>query len=673
MDAVTSLEAEKAPQDTYSELGKLFDKKWDKARRDQLTMFGFLFLTESLRKYRNIPSFEQLIALLELMGTYSAIVQGKKSGRFAFPLSCGLGKTQSIVALIKAVTALMMEDDISITVCASKVEALCDIKRELMEYNVVQEKLIGLIHSYQYDSKVAEEFLNDRSQLPDGYASMPATEDNDERPFLLVTHARVRGKGDTEVFNTFRGKPRNLIIWDETLFISDTRAIAARHFKGGFQYLSTVYGKSKELKPVLEYFSKCLGMIEKAKSGQSLTFPRLSADEVSRYRQALEKDIMVNGGKKVSSIRVAFNAVAKPLRRFLTISQNPVRLIKTSEDDGYLSFDIVVDPELENIVVLDASHNIRELVKLDKTIRQADYCEDIVSYENVKIRKMDHFSGRHTMEKLFGKKDAKDRKISLEIAEVIREIPQDEGVIVFTFKPKGVDFEKILKTDLKSSGVDLEATVPVLQDDEGKTVTVHKPRFVWLTWGNETSLSRYSYCKNVIMAGVLHRSELDLAACACGQSNDLQKTISTRELRSIRESEIAHCLYQALSRGSCRVVTHGTTQPMNVWFFHKGDEIRTILDRVVPEAQWLEWEPKYLSTDGKIRKIASTIEDYLKGLDNSVEKVSTSKIKKELGLKSEPRMTVTCALQSVADNISGWTLQGRSMVRVFGSELEDDF
>lgn len=655
----------------------VFQQYWEHAKQDPLTQMSFCLLVENLRKYGNKPSAEQLTALLELMVKYTGLVKGRIKGRYAFPLSCGLGKTQSVVALIRALSYMRQDTrpnnqigDVSITVCASKVEALCDIKRELME-SLVPEEEIGLIHSYRYDEKIAEEYLKGKAQLPEGFASLPATDDNENRPFLLVTHNRVRGKSDVEMYNTYQGKPRSLMIWDESLFISDTRAVPERFFMNALAFINADSKYRKDLRPVVAYLEKCKEIIDNAENDQQLFFPELSAAEQEVYQNALSwrGNMLATTG----SIREeSYNGIVKPLQNFLTITQNPVRLIRTKQADGYLAYDIVVDPELENIVVLDASNNIRELVQMDHTIKQSSrFCDDLVSYEHVKIHQLRHWSGRHSMEKLFQAKK-KDRKITREIADVVQGIPEDEGIIIFTFKPKfkGANFEKILQSDLKSSGVDLEATVPViLKDIKGNDTGVdHKPRFVWMTWGNETSVSKYSYCKNVIMVGVLHRSDLDLAAAACGQTDDLNRPIDNSELWRIKQSEVAHCLYQALSRGSCRITDSGTAQEMNAWFIHKGDEVRDILGRVVPKAQWHEWKPKYLATQGKIEQIAMTIKGFLEGLDTTLVKISTQRIKKELGLTEEPNRTFSHAMDLVQNSVNGWTLKGRSMARIFSLE-----
>ncbi len=88
-------------------------------------------------------------------------------------------------------------DHISVAVCASKVEALCGLKRDLIKQWCHES--IGLLHSYKHDPKHTGE---------PGYASEPCTDDHDQKQILLVTHSRVRGKGGIDLYNTYRGKAR---------------------------------------------------------------------------------------------------------------------------------------------------------------------------------------------------------------------------------------------------------------------------------------------------------------------------------------------------------------------------------------------------------------------------------------------------------------------------------
>src|SRR3546814_5322099 len=69
-----------------------------------------------------------------------------------------------------------------------------------------------------------------------------------------------------------------------------------------------------------------------------------------------------------------------------------------------------------------------------------------------------------------------------------------------------------------------------------------KPRFVEATWGGETSTNEYGYCENVIMIGILHRNDHDLAAEIIGEQDDPLADLS--DLYDIKKSEIAHSVYQ---------------------------------------------------------------------------------------------------------------------------------
>src|SRR5690606_27522346 len=142
-------------------------------------------------------------------------------------------------------------------------------------------------------------------------------------------------------------------------------------------------------------------------------------------------------------------------------------------------------------------------------------------------------------------------RVTLEAAEVIKGIPENEGILLFTFKTKGKpDYKRILEQDLRAAGIDTEALIEVRLGEK----TQLKPRFVFLTWGQETSLSKYSYCSNVFLLGILRRSNTDLAGHIMGQAGNLFRKVSNEEIREVLQGEISHVVYQALSRGSSRII-----------------------------------------------------------------------------------------------------------------------
>jgi c-di-GMP-binding flagellar brake protein YcgR len=89
----------------------------------------------------------------------------------------------------------------------------------------------------------------------------------------------------------------------------------------------------------------------------------------------------------------------------------------------------------------------------------------IKSYETVTVNYMVGPSGRSAVEGDFGAKKEDERKLPREIVSTIRNIPDDEAVIVFTFKQRGrrkdaVDVPALLRRDLERAGIDLSATMP---------------------------------------------------------------------------------------------------------------------------------------------------------------------------------------------------------------------
>ena len=137
---------------------------------ERLTAPAFKLLVRLLTDYDNALSEGHASALMALVGLMTKMAQGELKGRWAFGLPTGMGKTSAIIAWTATLVAARL-DHISVAVSCSKVEALCQMKRDMIAQGVPTDR-IGLIHSYRD-------------------ASEPSTEGAD-RQIMLVTHARVR-------------------------------------------------------------------------------------------------------------------------------------------------------------------------------------------------------------------------------------------------------------------------------------------------------------------------------------------------------------------------------------------------------------------------------------------------------------------------------------------------
>lgn len=576
-------------------------------------------------------------ALHRLAHELSLLTFGAKRGRYAYPLPTGMGKTQSVVAFC---TALVTQgfDDKSVVVSATKVEALAGIKRDLIA-NGVPEDRIGLIHSYRHDPTM------DPKGLPEGFASLPATDENDERQIMLVTHNRIKG-GKVDRFNWYRGAPRNLVIWDESLLVSRSRLISSKSMEKSLGHLRPDLPANS---PAVQYFDAALEAITHEQERQ----------KAGAKPKQLELPVVDDNLLHAIRCDIGTAEVQEALHLFLEMAQEPLRVIEDKNGQVVVTYEIVVPKELESMAILDASYPIRELEKMDPTIKQGViFPDDLKRFDHVRLHHLKSSSGRGSVAQSFKQPKRIDRKMSMEVCDLISGLPEKEGVIIFTFKTRGgssnrkasPDFQQLLADDLRDAGVDTTAKLA-----EGD-------RIVMLTWGQETSLSEYSYCKHVVFAGVLHRDYLQIASEMIGQMDDLCGMVSPSMIRQVLTSEIAHGLYQAVSRGCCRIVDGYQALPMDIWLIHSNDYIRPSLEQMMPGVQWLQWKPKHLINRHKLQAAIRAIEAHLQALPITVDTTSTQALRKLLDLKIS-RNYFREALEMVVGSLEGWELVDRSVKR----------
>ncbi|HLI12821.1 MAG TPA: hypothetical protein VKY65_14610 [Alphaproteobacteria bacterium] len=627
-----------------------------------LATLAYRIITDRMtRDFHNSLSQEHSEALMRLVGRLSFMAYGQQTGRWAMDLPCGCGKTQGVVAWLTAVHRLGL--DKSVLVAASHIEGLIKIRADLLSLGVPENK-IGLLHDKAFDPILAAEFARcgDYNLLGHRYASAPATTDNGVRQFLLVSHNRIRGaKQDDDklsFINTYRGLPRDLVVWDEALISSQAWAISTVNVASGIGWLRPQVEISTDpvLKAALAYIESCHALImeeqQRQAGGDKARLVQLPA------LTELEQDQFIT---KLSD----FDATS-PLRSLIGMNGCEIRVAPMgTSKTALVRYVLTVPRALINIAILDASHTVNKLVELDTTIRREPWFSEgriIKSYETVTINYMIGPSGRASVEADFGARKGDKRKLPREIVSMIKSIPPEEAVIVFTFKhrPKrkdAVDIPTVLLKDLEAAGVDTKATLP-----NGK------PRINVLTWGNHTSLSEYAYCGNVVFAGVLHRSDEDLAAAAIGQRDDLLVDLGElTSIEDIKRGEIANILYQAMSRGSSRFTENGRARPMKVWLVHHDPRIKEVLDKVMPGAVWTAWNGEHGSGfERKTYSAAVRIAEFLRGLSEETQQISSKRLKVAAGLADLPAQTFKDArnlLFSGSMDAAGWQLVGRSFVR----------
>lgn len=610
-----------------------------------LTATAFETLIADLEGHGNVLSEWHRAALLELVSTFTSYATDSSRGRVAFPLPTGMGKTSAVVAFLAALHHLGYR--VPVSVAASKVEALCAMKRELLDHGV-PEHLVGLKHS------IAD-------------ASEPST-GSESRLFQLVTHARVRSGRDFDLFGTLDGTPRALMVYDETFMRADAFAFRARAFYSAVAVLAVEAEGSRDplLREVVAYLNDASTRIKAALASlQEHGDPQSSGAAVGLGE--LEPGTIDAMKELIGRFGRVLKGFEGELRDLLTLSQDTLRVVGSEQGDGVVTAREVVPLSLRNVVILDASSPIRELARLDPTVKVIESFEQqqLKSFEHVEVRQLLSPGGRSAMRYSLTADRKEASAVALEVARVVRDgWDTERAFLVFTFARRGeLDMTELLKRDLRRAGIDVDARLPGdAKNPQGL------PRINWLTWGSETSLNGLEHCTSVLMAGVLHRSHLDLSAAVRGQTGNPAEPTSNARIRELVESEIASCIYQGASRGSSRRITGGKAHAMRLWFIHRDPGIRKLLDRVMPGAVWSYPEATHLkkaTADTKTAQLLGHLLGHLRGVPGDVLKVSSRKVKEAMALPTDnaTRQAFMKAVGLLDLSAHGWISEGRSLVR----------
>jgi hypothetical protein len=622
----------------------------------------------ALESYGNVLSADHWHAIQALADVLTAVASGAVEGRYAVALPTGLGKSLMAVMFCTALDRLQRPE--SVVICCEKVQQLITMKRELLHWGVDESK-IGLWYSKDY-------------RTPDGkLPSEPRTEKPEERQFLLLTHARARGKTELSKLNVYHGEPRSCWIYDESLLASSHVSFDYHAFARAASWFRTVADlwKIRSRYPRLDRLQKArlqrladyldnevvpafkaelLAQVQQDRAPQLLHLPAVASDLVEQWRF----DLMHVWGRTAKTDGGKFASTLQKFRRMIPQSaeEYPLRLVALDGgESAVVSFAVVVPKELQRLVVLDASYPVRLLENMDRSITHITGFEDIKDWSRVTFTIEDGPSGRDPISANF----AEHARWAI---EKVKQYGSDP-VLVLTFKdrPDSEDLEKDERLDYRKRESRMVEKFQSLM----LTENVEKPdRVQFLTFGNETSLSDYKHIPHVIFLGTLHRSPIDLAGATIGQSGSLLRLVEKADVWAASLGEQAHGVYQGSSRGTCRTVINGIALPMTIDARHaKPHALWAALEPVMPGCTpILPPPPKVTSRNENAAAILAALKAVQgEGRNN----ISSRALKIIAGLAHLPKDDYSRAIeyavnqQGESSGVAGWMKQDRSLIRAF--------
>lgn len=633
---------------------------------DKLPAVALQLLQGMMQGYGNKLSEEHKQSLFEVCIQYSQILFGKATGRIVISLDAGLGKTLSIVALAAAITKLGYKSK-SIMVAQSRIAELCLMNDALIKAGVAPES-IGLVHSYQYDPKlpvVDGEPLNEYGEIKKGYAARVsnAKEDSSQFQFLLVSHSKVKGKREIVKHTQYKGQPRTLTIWDESFISTEATCVGLRdlktaivEFEGSMQY------ELQEVAPFITWLKQSHDLLANEEKSQKagskakeIYLPPLSEIQATTY-----------GGYAQYSRKDKRSEWRQMLRSLVAMAADPVR-VSLAGGEAVLQFSDAVSKQLTNLVVLDASYKIRELVRIDPTLQEPDFFvhkHNLKSYEDCTLHRLDYFGSRIAAET-----PVRAAKVAKEVAIVIKGLPLNEAICLFTFKwqdnPKKKTHASIVKSALQEQGIDIDTTVTL------KDGTI-KPRFMWKTWGQETGSNNASHCHHIFLVGVLRQPANQFLAQLVGQSHDLLKDMPKAAVSEAEVTELSHLIYQASLRSRARVVSNGRALSANFYLVLDEPRVESYLLEIMRGLtikEWIPSDPTLVKPKVMNQAAQRVIKAFQELTSGDLNEISVRDFKVRYELTGVPDQTFKAARDQALSMNQGWYQpQGsKSFKRVFPS------
>lgn len=510
----------------------------------------------------HFPSDAMWEAIEDVAETIEKMAKGTASKVFyVSSLDPGVGKTQTIIHATKNIPS-----NVGVLICVARLEEI----ESLQEAMGLSREETGIYTS--------DEELNLRGAI-----------DADKARVLFTTQQMVdRRLKDGSKFNDlkqfyFRGKPRSVRIWDESMLPGEELTLSVVDL-GGIPKL--LRRKDQALKDKL---LQDAGKISQLSDGSTYQVPDLEeAHDISSIEMQYLIELIPKEHKRDR----------KALETLWRLSGKLVAVTRDNGGNTILDYRDHLPDDFAPVLILDASARVRRtyehwaksrgnLVKLKEARK---------SYRNLTVHHWNTGGGKDSWRK-------KQRGLVDGIAATINSKPEEQWLVVIH----------------KDEGNDEKGGIPDLSKAIGDLVKGDKSRVQYLTWGNHVATNDYVDVPNVILAGTLFYPPSTYATRArASKGIKASEKLSADDFQDIELGEHSHLILQAMCRGSVRKCIKDACSTCDGYIIaYKNTGIdEKLLAEIFPDSKLEIWKPVGSPAKGRAKEALDLLDLCFEGKDD---------------------------------------------------------
>lgn len=503
---------------------------------DSLSEKTLTSVCQALRDLGSSLSPAMIEGLQDLAETLESMAEGNLPPRYYLSsMDPGVGKTTLIQHYLHHLLASSSHGEVSVLVCLSRRDEVRTFVEKLTEHHA----MIGV-------------------DTADGDINALAGTTPQEARILFTTQQMLekscRDRSFDEVSRfSYRGSPRQVRIWDESMLPGESVTVSAD------ELLGLIDPTRKELPELAKGIEELVGELREAPANRLFQVP--SAQELggAGAHTVLSQLPGQKDGQpgEIAGRLLDLLGCVLPLRRD-NLGVPMLLDIRDTLPRGFAP-----------VVILDASGRVRHTYRLWEQDRGglARLREVRKDYRNLTIKHWLAGGGRHS----FVRDEGEERVQA--IAAAIMTKPHEDWLILH-HKERG--WSRIIRQ--------IKDRIP----------SALHGNLHFLHWGDHHGTNAYAHVSNVILAGTHFLPEIayeGLARVAAGTPDD--DKVSTARIRKTRRGEHRHNILQGLSRASVRVSQDGgVCSPCTAYIIaSKGSGIGDLLPEIFPGCRVEQWQP----------------------------------------------------------------------------------